>query len=325
MKLKTGRRTGVVAIAALIGALAVGGTTSSAATAAPVATPLDACVAKYSTPATGLAKGQAVARSKSGGAVAAGDAGLTVTETATPTTAAGDAPGSGEVSVELGDVSDMAAQANAYRAAGRTVLDDARAAGLSKKFIRGLCQKQIARASSAQTSSASALTAAGGGVYASACAKDTSSQVRWEGCAERHSVPDSDATYNYGIDDAQASGEETSVYAALVVGGVRNEYNSSYVDITKASPNADISDVDRCFNSSFGISMAGVGVNAGGTVCPARWDITKTSISAVPEYHRTEWKGMAYDQREAIAISGIRVRAGKSTGYSFHVNWKYSA
>ncbi len=310
------RRGAVGVVAALVGALAVVGSGRSA----EAVTALDACVAKYSAPDPGLNAGQAKVASPSGMVTAAGDVGLTVSEAETTSQVNGKVVTSGSVEVRMGDDSNPAALARAYAAANRSVLDDAQAAGLSENSIRHLCQQQAQPSTTAVVALAS-----GGAIYASTCSKDNSSQVRWEGCTTRYSASDTDPSYNYGIDDAFASGEETSLYAAMTVGGVRNNYNSSYVDITKASPGADLNDVDRCYNATFGVSAAGFGLTAGGTVCPARWDITKTSLSAVPEYHRTEWKGVSYDGREAVALSAIRVRTGKSTGYSLIVNWSYSA
>lgn len=210
-----------------------------------------------------------------------GDAGLSVVETIEASSPGDKATVSGTAEVRMGDDCDPVGLARAYAASGRSALDDARAAGLSRKSIRHLCQRQQDQQSQ-QKSTLAALTA-GGSVYASACTADNSSQVRWEGCTTRYTVSDTDSKYNYGIDDASASGEETSLWAALTVGGVRNNDNTSSVDITKASPGSDINDVARCYEQGFGVDVAGLGISESGTVCPARWDITKTSISSVPE------------------------------------------
>lgn len=278
-------------------------------TAAP-RTQLDSCVDQYS-------RGQAPPRESTqvvsaGGARAAGGVGIRLKVSSK------DRAGAGSVTVAAPNDADVEALAEVYSATGRSVLEDAQAAGLGKVMIRRLCKGAL-RGGYLQ------LVAAGdGSIYDSLCVKDDSSQVRWEGCVIRYSIQDSDPLWRYRIDETQGVGEETSLYAGLTKGGVRNSYATSGADILKASPASDINDVNKCYNTSFGLTIAGFGASAGGTVCPDRWEITKTSISANPEYHKTEWRGFSYGTREATAVTGFRLKKGYTSAYTLGINWAYS-
>lgn len=124
---------------------------------------------------------------------------------------------------------------------------------------------------------------------------------------------DGDPNWNYGIDDAQASGHETEGakwWEDLLKGGVRNNYNTGKVDIVKAAPSSDITVSSECRTSSFSVGAGGFSVGAGGTICPDRWNVTRTSLSAVPEYHETQWEGESHNDREAHALTAYRDKPG---------------
>lgn len=132
-----------------------------------------------------------------------------------------------------------------------------------------------------------------------------------------------DPNWNYGVDDAQAFGHETNwePWLDLHKGGVRNDYDTSRVDIVKASPSSDITDVTECRNATFGVSAAGFGVTTGGTICPDRWNITRTGLSAVPEYHKSQWEGESNADREVNALTPYRFAPGYSNNYSLIIKW----
>lgn len=287
-------------------AVVFGGTTTSAAQ-----DPIGTCVSQYASDDRGLHKGQS--RKTSGSVVAVGGPGLTISRVAVT------AGGTREVQVSTGDDSDTEAMAAAYAAEGRSVLDDARAAGVGKGMIRKLCEKTLANGELSLVS-----TSGSGKIINSLCVSDTSGDVAWDGCVTRYrATDDGDPNWNYGIDDAQAWGHETNwePWLDLHKGGVRNNYNTSRVDIIKASPSSDINDVDRCYSSSFGVSAAGFGVSSGGTVCPARWNITRTTSASIPEFHKVQWEGETNDDREAVAVSAYRFKPGYSNKYSLIINW----
>jgi hypothetical protein len=227
--------------------------------------------------------------------------------------------GVGSLTVVAADDSKPAALARRYAASGRSVVLDAAAAGVSTGFLRHLC----AQARNPGTGRAVAAGAGDGTIFDSICTHDEVDYVEWDACVTRYRVSDTDVTYNYGIDDAQAWGHETEsgFWNDLHSGGVKNSYATTRVDITKASPSSDIPDVDHCYNQSLGVTIAGFGVSSGGTVCPDRWNVTRLGTTAVPEYHKVQWEGETNDDVEAIAVSGYRVAQGYSSSYSITINW----
>lgn len=156
------------------------------------------------------------------------------------------------------------------------------------------------------------------------CAHDSVGYVQWDGCVTRYrATNDGDPNWNYGIDDAQAHGHETNwePWLDLHAGGVRNSYNTSRVDITKAAPGSDMNDLNQCYNQTFGASAGGFGLTSGGTVCPDRWNITRSSLTDVPEYHKVQWEGESNSDREADALTAYRYQPGYSTAYTFYIDW----
>lgn len=300
-------------ILALVLTLAFGALVSFGTTAASGSKPdpVNACVAKYTAKDRSLRRGQV---GKAVGAVrAVGGKGLAVKLRR-------DADGSGsEVEVAAGDDSNPDAMAREYEAAGRSVLDDARAAGVSAGLVRKLCAKALRNGDLRLMA-----TSGTGKIVDSICVHDSVDYVEWDGCVTRYrATNDGDPNWNYGIDDAQAWGHETNweFWEDLHKGGVRNNYDTSRVDILKASPSSDLSDVPRCYNLTFGASAGGFGATTGGTVCPARWNITRTGITNVPEYHKVQWEGETNDDREAVAVTAFRYRPGYTTAYHLITNY----
>jgi hypothetical protein len=200
-----------------------------------------------------------------------------------------------------------------------------------RRVSHQVVRQQVSRAtadkssdSSVLATAATTLATAGGYIFDSICVSDTSSAVQWDGCVTRYRVTgDTDPTYVYGIDDAQAYGHETACcyWNDLHKGGVKNNYDTSRVDITKAAPSSEITDVKSCYNQTFGLTVAGFGACSGGTVCPDRWDVTRPSVTSVPEYHKVEWQGQTNSDREANAMSGYRLVDGYTAHYSIGINW----
>lgn len=282
------------------------------------ASPVDACVEKFSQPA-GLSPGQVRKTDPNRQVVAVGGRGLTVTSTVSSTGSDGSAEAADAVEavVTTGDDSDQEAMAKDYAARGRSVLKDAQAAGVGEGLLRDLCEDALAKGDVA-------LSAAGDGtIFDSVCVHDDTDAVEWDGCATRYRVEDNDASWNYGIDDSQAHGHETACcyWNDLHKGGVKNRYESSYVDIIKGSPGSDITDVSSCYSQSFGLTVAGFGASTGGTICPDRWDITWPGQSSGTESIKTEWQGETNSDRQAVSLAGYRVKPGHSTSYSIVINW----
>jgi hypothetical protein len=199
------------------------------------------------------------------------------------------------------------------------VLDDARAAGVSRGMMHQLCKHALENGEFKL-----AATTGNSTIVNSLCTSDSSGDVEWDGCVTRYrSTDDGDINWNYGIDDAQAYGHETNwePWLDLHKGGVRNNYDTSKVNIVKASPSSDINDVDRCYNETFGASAGGFGITSGGTICPAKWNITRTDLASVPEYHKVQWEGETNGDREAVALSAYRYAPGASNQYSLIINW----
>lgn len=245
-------------------------------------------------------------------ATAAGGPGLTLSTRISP-----DAR-SGEI-VVTGSDSSPDELALAYARDGRSPARDAALAGLSRASIQRLCT----RSTSQQNVTAS--VAATGQIYDHYCATDNVDDVQWEGCVTRYrNTSETDPSYNYGIDESEAWGFEDSnwPWVGLLVGGVRNSYNTSNVNIIQASPGSTISDVSSCRTMGFGVTVPGYGISASGTVCPAFWKVMKTSVNTVPEYHWVEWHGDEHDQREVEAVSGWAVRSGYGTAHSLIINWQ---
>ncbi|MBA2560626.1 MAG: hypothetical protein H0V07_12230 [Propionibacteriales bacterium] len=325
-------------------ALAIGGLVSMGLTAsmAPSATGLgprgltvrevrvEACVSgSDSTNSSRLIAGQQ-RLSPAAGVVVVGGSGMRAKLTTTKA-------GVRALTVRAADDVHTAAMAERYAANGRSVVEDARAAGVPPGLLRKLCIEQVdgaaATSSTASTSSTAAPTSSvrnaammsgSGTIFDSICLSDSSDSVQWGGCVTRYrATADSDPNWNYGIDDSQASGHETACcwWNDLHAGGVKNSYDTSRIDITKASPGSDINDLNQCYNSTFGLSVGGFGATTGGTVCPDRWNIARPSMSAVPEYHKVQWEGETNNDRESVAMSGYRVKPGYSSQYSITIYW----
>jgi hypothetical protein len=251
-------------------------------------------------------------RKQSGTVTVVGGAGVTVSKRVAE-------DGTHEIAVTMGDDSDTAALARAYQAAGRSVLDDARAAGVSRGMIRHLCEKALANGQLKLVA-----TSGSGTVFNSSCVHDSVGYVEWDGCVTRYrATNDGDPNWNYGIDDAQAHGHETNwePWLDLHAGGVKNSYSTSRVDITKAAPGSDLPDVNQCYNQTFGASAGGFGLTSGGTICPDRWNITWPGLTSGTEYHKVQWEGESNSDREADALTAYRYQAGYSSAYTLSINW----
>lgn len=241
------------------------------------------------------------------------------------------------ITVAANSDDDLRAQAEAYRSQGRSTLRTARASGMSAAALERLSRHLSSVSAGGDPSDAaqartgipwraptatSVATSGSGNIYDSICINDTSDKLEWDGCVTRYRSNDSDPDYNYGIDDAYASGHETHWYPTfdLEKGAVKNIYNTSQVNLTKMSPGADINDVNHCYSVSLGGSAAGFGVSGGGTVCPDRWDITRDTDGAVRS-HKVEWQGETNDDREAAGITSWRVKVGTGgTKYAFNIS-----
>lgn len=286
---------------------------SSPTTGSAPLTPEEACVAQYTDGDTDLGPGQA--RVASPNMQAVGDKGLSIKDVATSPDGR-----TGAAQVSMGDDADSEALGRAYAAQGRSVLKDAEAAGVNPGLIRKLCRNALANGEL----ELSAATTGSGTIIGSFCANDNTDAVEWDGCVTRYRVDnDGDPNWVYGVDDAQAWGHETSccIWNDLHKGGVKNNYNSNYLDVTQASPSSDIPDVDRCYNQTLGVSAAGFGLTSGSQICPDRWNISRTDNYGTPVYHKTQWEGETNDDREAGAVTAYRIRPGYSSQYSIVVNW----
>lgn len=303
------RIAGTSALMLTLGALVALGSQQQVAAADPLAE----CVSQYAHPTDhGLHKGQV--KKTVGHATVVGGEGLTVNAQANGTDRS--------ISISGGDDSNTAKMAKAYSAAGRSVLDDARAAGVGKGLIRKLCKQALADGTFKLAATASGSYT----IVNSICVSDSVSYVEWDGCTVRYrATADGDPNWNYGIDDSQAYGHETvgfPTWEDLLVGGIRNLYDTGNVDIVSAKPSSDITDVSECRSASFGASAGGFGISEGTTICPSRWNITRTSVTAVPEYHKVQWEGESHNDREAMALSAYRYRPGLSTAYTLTINYK---
>lgn len=288
--------------------------------------PIDQCVNQYAhSTDKGLHKGQV--KKVSGTVTTVGGAGVAV-KSAT-TTASG---WTAEAKLKNGtaraltitsgaDTSTPEVAGNAYAANGRSVLDDARAAGVGEGLIRKLCAEALENG----TFQLMAVTG-DSTIVDSICVHDHVDYVQWDGCVTRYrAVNDGDPSWNYGVDDAQAYGHETQGFPTwedLLYGGVKNSYNTSRVDILKASPSSDITDVGECRTSGFSVGVQGFSVGESGQVCPSRWNITRTSTTTVPEYHKTRWEGESHNDREAVALSAFRYKPGYTTAYTITIDYK---
>lgn len=294
-----------------LAAVAMAPSTAGSAPLTPL-TPLEACVAQYTDGQTDLGPGQVRVTSEHG--VAVGGNGLQIRDTTTSPDGL-----SGETEVIAGDDSDTEALAKAYAAQGRSVLKDAEAAGVNPGLVRKLCRNALADGDLKL-----AATTGSGKIIGSHCAHDDVDYVEWDACVTRYRVTDDgDPYWVYGVDDAQAWGHETACcwWNDLHKGGVKNNYGSNYLDVIKASPSSDINDVDRCYNSTLGVTAAGFGVTSGTTICPERWNITRTDNYGTPVYHKTQWEGETNDDREAAALTAYRLRPGYTAQYSLWINW----
>lgn len=267
--------------------------------------PLDACVEKY-TSGGSLNPGQ-VAVVDQGVVKAVGGKGIAIANSS-----------EGEVQITPGDDSDPEGMAKAYAAQGRSVLDDARAAGVSSGLVRKLCAKAM------QDGPLKLVATSGDGVVTnSICVHDDKDYVEWDACVVRYHVQnDGDPDYSYGVDDTQAWGHETETWAWLGLkrGGVKNAYAYDWVDILKASPSSDRSDLDSCVSASFSVGIKGFSVSASGDICPDKWDVTRPDNNGAT-YHKVEWQGDTKADREVNALTASRVVPGFSTGYSLIINW----
>ena len=130
------------------------GSPSTAATQmTPFQVQVKACVAGAGTDrATRLVAGQQRIHAAPGVTVVWG-AGLKVSTTHSPT-------GEGSVTVQAADGSNAALLAERYVAQGRSVVGDARAAGVSAGFLTKLCVQQVSRATADKSSGSSVLATA---------------------------------------------------------------------------------------------------------------------------------------------------------------------
>jgi hypothetical protein len=164
----------------------------------------------------------------------------------------------------------------------------------------------------------------GGRIYSSFCVHDTTGNVEWDGCVVRAYDPvDADSTYNYYVDQAQASGHETHdlPWINLRRGGVKNEYRTTNVTILNRSPASDIERSD-CLTMGFGATYAGFGASITSAVCPDLWD-QSASLTNNPRYHKVEWRGKTHNDREASALTLFKKRPSYGSAYWLVINWYY--
>jgi hypothetical protein len=170
------------------------------------------------------------------------------------------------------------------------------------------------------------VSATGGKIVDSICIHDHVDYVQWDGCVTRYrSTSETDPNWNYGVDEAQAWGHETQGFPTwedLLYGGVKNVYSTSRVDILKASPGSDITDVGECRTSGFSVGVAGLSVGMSGQVCPSRWNVSRVSTTANPEYHKVRWEGESHNDREADALTAFRYKPGYTTAYNIVIDYK---
>lgn len=227
------------------------------------------------------------------GTVAVGSPGITISDST------GSAVSSSSVSTPDDGSKTVQEMADAYAASGRSTIKDTINMGGSDSFVRYL-RNHPTTVTDASTQS--------GRVYDSICVQDNSDAVDWAGCVTRYLVSDSDPSYNYGIDVAQATGHETSDYYwnDLHLGGVVNFHRAHVGQITSIAPGSDINNVSQCYNSGFNVTAFGFGAGTSGTVCPEWWDMDRVLGPAYPAYHRVDWRGESNADREAVAATGFR-------------------
>lgn len=231
---------------------------------------------------------------------------------------------SGEIEVTFSYDSDPAALATAYESAGRSPVQDAIAAGVNP----GLVAKMQARTDAYQQGTQGGIGTAqvnDGKIYSSFCVSDSDGNVEMDGCVIRAYDPsDADPNYQYRVDETQGTGKETHdlPWMGLLVAGVKNSYNSSYVTILKISPGSDITDVSECRSQGFGVDIAGFGASISDTVCPDWWDMSKAFSPSIPRYHKVEWKGDSHNDRSADALTLFKISNGKVSNYTLTINWR---
>lgn len=216
------------------------------------------------------------------------------------------------------DIDDPAAAAQEYRAAGRSVAQDAQALGISPADAAQIgIRYDEEEAANDSTSARSTGRQALGSIFASGCATVDNSYVYWHGCFTRTSG-DSDSTYNYIGDQSQATGYAKNIHR-LTRGRAKHEYNGANALIVRWQPIIDIPE-GSCQQVTFGVSGYGLSLSDTFTLCP---DKLHPSIS--DSVFESSWEGHSHGTKGVAAETLVRVKRGTSSGFTFHVSaaWTY--